>query len=74
LITSCLTLGEPEKFKTLLLEEIAYLVDKKFSWESIQMMPIYERKFYINKWMIIDEKIKEAHKANAPKSTGSRKR
>jgi hypothetical protein len=75
LITSSLTSNEPEKIKSLILEEVAYLVDKKFSWESIHLMPVYERKWYVEKWVAIDEKIKqETSAASRKNSSGTRKR
>jgi hypothetical protein len=58
--------GLTPEYKLGLTQEIYYLVKHmKFSYESIQIMPIYERRLYLDYWQKeLEERKKQHDKAN----------
>jgi len=50
----------PEGYLEMILEELLILVKHgNFSWTDVKMMPVYERKFYINKLIEYNQKQQE---------------
>ncbi len=50
----------PEGYLEMILEELLILVKHgNFSWADVKMMPVYERKFYINKLIEYNQKQQE---------------
>jgi hypothetical protein len=50
----------PEGYLEMILEELLILVKHgNFSWVDVKMMPVYERKFYINKLIEYNQKQQE---------------